>query len=856
MCAYSATFNNPLYNKTAGASGKTGTVPVANFHMEGDFNTVSMAVMYIKSDVMAIYGDETDDVNNPCQLNSTVIFTDGDITWWRGYVIKKPKYQNFASGRYLEVLIYGWDGILLNALAKKDGADVWQMATDSILCTRYALVATSVFGTFQGDTLWPDPTDVAAVDCWIRDADSKDDTLKVSIGIGTYVISAVNTGTQTFSTLSNVEPEFDFNNSEGSPVDARMTVDTGANAGIYTIVSATWTGAVTNIIVNEVIPSAAVAGNIINKSIIVGSTFVNFVPRGWMKIQNEWLYYDGYDDADGDTYYRLRNVIRGVFGTVAAAHVATTAAYEKLCKMIAPGAIKLEHDPVGADPWTTLRNEKEFAVIPEEGCFVLPEAATGAYRVTYRVYDEDRVLSLPAVAYVLTVSEIITSMMTEPATNGGPGFVAGDLTFDAIDIRINRYEYDPEERPVYVFDAIQDLLASIDLGNELKFWFSHGDGKFKLEIIANDAPTISVPKISAIEDDDGLDGVNSAVRVRYTDDQPLNRVSETYSHYQVSGGGGTSPDSYRAVSAGGESFEYGTGATYLLAGNSGMNFVADGKPGTKLGAIFDHDPAGAIEFGHWYFGAGVTPPTINLDRVNIKINKYRVIDTHQPHQNDQKSYLVRLQGCNDYNATTHAGTWFDLGCEIEGSPELNGRWVEATFTQFIDRSVNAVRVLWDYMAGTKDGPNHYAWIHDLVIEGDTVKYVYVQTTDREDLIGNVSYVYAPDSHIKLRGGVKSAGTDGCPRAYHHEVGATTRSAALSIGRTMLKIRLTRHKMKGYDYDFILPAKPELGITISVDEDGDSVYDYTGVIHSYRVSLTADGQRTSGTVMNHSAAVIE
>ena len=76
-----ATFNNPKYNITGGGSGKTGVVPETFFSTSVEFNTISAIMLFIKDeDVSSVYAVETDDTNNPLQLNSTMTAVDSGIS--------------------------------------------------------------------------------------------------------------------------------------------------------------------------------------------------------------------------------------------------------------------------------------------------------------------------------------------------------------------------------------------------------------------------------------------------------------------------------------------------------------------------------------------------------------------------------------------------------------------------------------------------------------------------------------------------------------------------------------------------------------------------------------------------------
>lgn len=929
---FTAKFNNPAYNLSGGGSGVSETVDLSMFALSGDFNVISAGVFFIPTDVKSKYSIETLDTN-AVQQNGTVIFKRDSDWWFRGYVIKKPVFTEYPTGTIMQVACWGVDGVLAQTiLPDANGNYVWHLATSDETVTDLPLKKSSNYGTFQGDSLWPDPGDATGVKCYIQDSDSNSDDLDVAIGVGTYAIDEADNVNNYFYINDNVPDEF----VAGETFDVSGS-DGGDNDGGYTIIAAVWLGpgdARTRITVSEPITTNETAGNgtgnIDQTNILLSTTAKGFRPRGWVKIESEWIYYDGYHDSSGadDDKYRLRNCKRGELGTTKVAHNATTTAYEKIGKRIAPGSVTLQNDPGGG--YVSLRLDKEYVVHVEIGAFILPATASGTYRATYDIYDEDKVFN--GSSTVVSVNDVVEAMLTAPRRYGGPGFETWDITtvhqgnktftiaedgsnsfevgdfaavynstgndgiytitnisgsgptvitvseaipvadedgklspdiwFDATTnaLKITRYDYDPENKPEYVWDAIRDFLRVIDLEDEVKFWYRHDKGKFRLRVVANDTAAFKITTMTGIEEDVGIEDTMSGVRIRYTDDQNLNRVSAEYSWHQEATGATTAPDDYYRISANGASWDFPSGdkTTSTAAGSFGMDMVVDGRPDTKLGAIFDHDPTDTIEFGQFWFGAGTTPPAIHLDQISLKIGNYREIDPNQPHRNSTNTWVVHLEGCDDYSTATHSGTWVNLGIEFEGFPDKNGKWVQSgSATAFKKRTVNAVRILFDYMPGpdTPD-PKHYAVIHDLEIQGSNVQYVLVQLSALTTDAGDATKLIASGSFEKMRGGIKSGSSiPGCPRILSYPIGAASDAAAVSLGRVLLIDKLRLHTMRRYRYEGVLPAKPEVGLTLEIDENGDGGVDYTGVLWNWGIVADENGIVTTGSVLDMSASVI-
>lgn len=617
---FTATFTNPTYNYNAGGSGCQTTVPVQHLVTSHEFNAVSAMILYISTDVLAKYDLETDDANNPLQLNSTLLLKRDGARWFDGYTLGKPLFKSYEEGHFLEVTCWGKEGILTQALCPAtDGKYTWTLETSKEPVTQLPLKATANYGSFQGDTLWPDPLDATGAKCYIKDASCNSDALDGGIGVGTYAINAVNQGTKTFSTLDNVPDEFVAD-------DTFAVSGSTGNDGTYTVVSATWTGAQTDIVVAEAIPNAVADGGIVQSIIILGATNQGFKPRGWVEIEAEFVYFDGYDDAAADNKYRLRNVKRGELGTAAAAHVGGTIVYEKIAKQIAAGTALIEQDT--GTGYEKLRFGKEFATVPTIGCFVLSGTASGTYRGTYTVYDEDS--SINAASVPISLDDIVQYIVCANRAYGGAGFSPGvhaitfvnqvgqqfaiaenvpnrfragdtftitdstgndgtytcsinstwdgvklniitveaipdatvdgdinitsDLDFSCGTVKVNRYDYDPEEKPRYAFEAINDLIAAVSLENEIKFWYDHHANKFKLEILANSGTYVTIDHVKRIEKEISLEDCFSGVIVAYTEDQDLNRVSPTYAWHTAAfgiSGLAETPDRWRRCTDGG-----------------------------------------------------------------------------------------------------------------------------------------------------------------------------------------------------------------------------------------------------------------------------------------------------------------
>ena len=921
MSTFTIQLTNPEHNYTGGVSGTQAYVPIKYFRTSHTFDTISEIVLFIDVDVFSLYDLDSDSAN-PVQVNSTINIKRAAFDWFLGYVTEKPTFRSDSEGTFMQVTCWGREGILTRTIPHLNGDRIWKLETTSKQITDLQLLISSTYGSFGGDTLWPDPSDFMGSKCYIHDTLSNSDTLGVNIGTGIYAISAVNQFTQTFSTLDNIAAEmtvgtrFKVQGSTGN--DEPATPDLR-----YSVVSAIWTGVQTDIVVTEVIPNPVADGGIINDNIILSNINRGFKPRGWIKIVDpvmgdEWINFDGYDDADADGVYRLRRVHRGELGTTAVAHNLGRAAIEKIPKQIAPGYVSIMHNTTPDPPidYRELRVGKEIGINVFIGSFVLPGIADGTdYKGTYRVYDEDRIIGhyvingvgvgiggyfqvpgdvednfhvgqtieitnstgnngLYTVAstllvagpntrvnvvenvpngvpdgflvdsFVISINEIVETICTASYERGGPGIDPADLVLAAGAIRVNRYEYDPDKKPKYAWDAIVTLLKAYSLEDELKFWFNHHTGQYQLGLIQTTIVHFSVPFVERIEKDYGIEDLYSAVEIEHTDDQNLNQNDGIRCWHPAAAGFATIDQPthwYRVFDSPSWLYKPKPYTTSDAAGNFGMDVTADGRNDSKLMAFFHAHVTKEFVFGHWYFGDDLR--MIDLEEIEVAFGCYRACNPKwQLYCSEEGEVIIRFEGCDDYNKITHTGTWQPLGFRIKGKPPPggDGKFAIASATQFSITKVNAIRIIFEYMPGPKEIGQYWAIIHSLRIIGNTTKYVYVQLTDQSYHKGNPLYVTADAAMRKLRGGVGSAGTPGSPRVLTKSIGAASGGAAISIGRDTLKTHLRKHSMRRYEYTGALPVKPELGLSIGVDEDADGIDDYIGTIREYAVTVAADG----------------
>lgn len=570
--------------------------------------------------------------------------------------------------------------------------------------------------------------------------------------------------------------------------------------------------------------------------IILSTTNQGLEPRGWVRVNNEWCTYDGYDNDTPGGNYRLKDVKRAQLGSVEANHAIDDWAVNKIAKEIAPRMIFIEQDEASTGDWLPLRIGETLDYDSRLGCFIVPTAA-GDYRGTYSVYDSDATLDTGSESY--SVEDIVRIVCTADNDYGGAGFVDGQLDFDNTGIFINRFEYDPARNAEYAWSLVQDLLETLNLNTTYNLWYNHSEGKLNFKRLQIKAiPDVELSNVSRVLKELAIDETFSGVLVRYKLDQAINKARESWSYYRASTGVDGRPDFYRATESGGANHRSGEApdgwVDAVAAGNAGMRYALDNRLDSKLAAYFeDNDPGGPFEFADFWFGDDA--PIVNINRIKLAVNAYRVIEGYnRSTAREDFNYQVRLEACDDYDTATHTGTWVDMGCMMSGYPGKDALSAQAEFRNFAISNVNAIRIVFDYMAGRKAvGDYYWGIVHNFFVDADVENYQFVQTTATDDLGGN--FIYVPETHYKLRGGVNSSGGAGSPRVLMYDIGASSDGAALTLAKTLLTMKLVQYSQRHYEYRGVLLTIPELGDTIAVDETGDGSADYTGIL----MGMTAD-----------------
>jgi len=121
-----------------------------------------------------------------------------------------------------------------------------------------------------------------------------------------------------------------------------------------------------------------------------------FRPLGFIKIEDEWIQYDGYDTTTANDKYRFRNCTRGALGTTAVAHNTPQTITERTSQVIHPvEAVAIEGNDSDGN-WQPISGDL-YTLVPFEGRFdfgqdILTIKNYSALRASYAVFDETNVV--------------------------------------------------------------------------------------------------------------------------------------------------------------------------------------------------------------------------------------------------------------------------------------------------------------------------------------------------------------------------------------------------------------------------------------------------------------------------------
>jgi hypothetical protein len=179
----------------------------------------------------------------------------------------------------------------------------------------------------------------------------------------------------------------------------------------------------------DVCPHTTLLGNIAGASNTFTVTDIRaFQFPALIQVEDELIWCcNGYYDSDGDAQIKITT--RGVLGTTAADHAASTEAYQRLLKPISDtGKVKLTDTPVATR--ITIGTDK-YRIREDAACFAFIDDPSGYTIIAadYSVYDMDLTGATAAITLATFAREIIQAA----ASDLGAGFSSGDVVTTGLD---------------------------------------------------------------------------------------------------------------------------------------------------------------------------------------------------------------------------------------------------------------------------------------------------------------------------------------------------------------------------------------------------------------------------------------
>ena len=608
-------------------------------------------------------------------------------------------------------------------------------------------------------------------------------------------------------------------------------------------------------------------------TIIATTSQSGILPMGFIRLDTEWVQYDGYDNTAVGSRYQFKNCTRGALGTTAAEHAETSTIYERLSQKIHPTvAIIAEGYNTDDSAWEPLPSEY-YAVQPHEGrldfTYDILDFPSGSstynnVRTSYAVFDEDS-------GSAVDLGTVTTSVLTETHVNGGPEFTDGvDLTVgtDLDSIKISRVRVD---EPVSTITFVQNLIDELGLAkgtdeDALGIWFDHPNNKLIVDAVEQKAAASADFIFSGMtrrDRDITIDDTFSGQLIVYNSGQNENLVStERAWHPQV---GDTIGDNSKEVdfilhiddTDGEKSLITGwwDNRTTATGHNNYTNRMFDGRPDSGWGLhVGNGSPGDAADVLYLWFDDALDSFTV--DTISVLIDCRRFSHTTDP-------FHIEILGI-DANFDKTDPTNIPGANKIAMSGELDLRFKNGVLDQFNEIELSAkdmgielqgIVIRFNGMATHGSGPvgntnMRLALIREIKVTGHLNKSVFVSLTNSTTVTNDATTLYAPLTYNKLL--QYYSGADHiAPQVDILKIGQSSYNAAVSLGRLALLQKLgykalRQYELVGYLENYDLPT---LGDTATFS-DG-----FTGVVVGIQFTVSRGVETLSLRVLDFTDTLV-
>jgi len=588
------------------------------------------------------------------------------------------------------------------------------------------------------------------------------------------------------------------------------------------------------------------------KAATVAAGFGGLVPSGFIKIDDEWIWYDGYNDDGTDWYFY--NCIRGVLQTAAAAHNAAATITQRTSMKIHPGvAIHLER-------WDSVAGKLEdvsagdYTVQLEEGFFGFgfqPIAApyTALY-ATYGVFNEDD-------PDVVILSDVIEALLKTAVSEGGPGLEDADIDIDIDEIRLTRVRAD---QPMSVFDAIEALLAETGLKSgadtdAIGFYYDHSTKKVCVKnIIQKDSGSEDHQYFEAtqIDSDFSLEDVSSAIVALYSDVRPVQLACSGNTWFFTNGdlnvhGSGADVACLMYMDKDGWGRDGWNEDAVMINHKYKAYKLFDGLRTTGVGVQFDADPAGTkVPLFYFWFGDETTPVSKAVDRIEIVLDPRRVSSDGNPFDVEVVGYKT-VSDPTTTPPTVSGETALGGAAQVTLTPGFADDKPEIIIEiSEIGEVLQGIGIKYGGVSWDGGGAKPAVLLKQVRVYGRENSAEFIQITDDTAKSSGSDaplYMYAPESYAKI---VDAA------FGQHHEktvdFGAASRNAAISLARLTLLQSLVLWNTREYVIPHI-EYVPQIGETVLMP-DG-----YSGVVLGKQIELYGGTARLQLRVLDFGAVLV-
>lgn len=589
-------------------------------------------------------------------------------------------------------------------------------------------------------------------------------------------------------------------------------------------------------------------------TITLGVVNVGFPPRGFVLIRDvtdtvnkEIVYYDGY--FFNGVNWQITNCVRVQLNGPAIGTLAGDIVHSLAFKEITQEAELIELQLVGYDylrvPYAKFTKNRLL------GGYTFNRDQIGNLRGTYEIYDETD----PA---VLTLTDIAQLFVRADIENAGAGFQVGELSFAALPLAVNSYQYDVRFFQGYALELWNKLLDDLQV-NVLLYW-SSAQEFLRLEFLAQKGVAdIQLSDCKSTYRQRDFDDIFTGVRVIYEDEDNFSSLDEIYAWHEqpfsqrdsVEGHGkNIRPDrpgiwfdktksndaDYKVEYKEGIAHGINDDIRFVNIRNTwGLYHVTTDSPGSLAGwwnknfvdyeRIFDANH----EWHHSYYWFNEDADIKVLDEIKIQIDGV-----------GYSTASVTIYGATNFDPLTMdpddaAIEWHPVSPEltrIGGSSSNSSEGYNFETQNFLFQSVNILRITFHEIPIDLKGKGHFeASIFDFFVRATKTKELLVQVTDDFAERNNPLFIYNPTAFDRLA----------CIRPIVDKLdgGKLSDQEAMFLGRQYMEDALARFETRDYIYRKVWTArKPRIGDTFEVDGIQNQLF--TGTLVNYDLLINSRG----------------